>query len=703
MPTVSIIRCPAVHCTLISLTLIAACSPTGNEQSPPTAAEVNSSTTFTFDWWAGDTPAGETVIQRDGDGHIQNESFVHWNNREYKLSSTLKLDENGMVVAQTITGQSPFGAPIDESFVLENGQARWSTRGESGRAGADGPAFYVPTEWGASASIEALVRAAATRANGELPIYPAGAVRVTRQLEETVDTPDGEQRLSLYAIRDLDFQPQFAWFDDELNLVVRDFGRLGMVPRGWDNAIWRQLARVQAAEAARLIESASGEVARPLDTDVVIENVDVVDVVNGELLEDRHVLLADGIIRKISGSPIANENAQRLDASGQTLIPGLWDMHSHHGLDDGVLNIAGGVTSVRNLGATHERIVEQTEKFDSGSVIGPRTWRGAMIDQVGPYANRNPVRSVEEALEKIDEFAADGYMQIKLYSSIDPEWVSAIAERAHANGMRLSGHVPAFMSAEQAVQAGYDEIQHINMVFLNFLVGDEGDTRQQIRFTTYGSEGGQLDLDSAEVDTFIDLLIENEVTVDPTASIFDSMMRHVAGEPNPVLADVADHLPGNVRRRLYRPNFEIGEERLADWAATAVRQGEMVKKLYDCGVQLVAGTDAMAGFALHRELELYAQYGIPNADVLKIATIDSARIVGVDDRMGSVEEGKVADLVLLQGNPLDDISAVRRASWVFKGETAYRPDELYATVGVRPFGWSSTPESEVAKPDRTTR
>jgi hypothetical protein len=364
-------------------------------------------------------------------------------------------------------------------------------------------------------------------------------------------------------------------------------------------------------------------------------------------------------------------------------------MHSHHGLDDGVLNIAGGVTSVRNLGATHERILEQTEKFESGTVIGPRTWRGAMIDQVGPYANRNPVSSVEEALEKIDEFADEGYMQIKLYSSIDPEWVPAIAERAHANDMRLSGHVPAFMSAEQAVRAGYDEIQHINMVFLNFLVGDEGDTRQQIRFTTYGSGGGQLDLDSAEVDAFIDLLVENEITIDPTAAIFDSMMRHVAGEPNPVLADVADHLPGNVRRRLYRPNFEIGEERLADWAATAIRQGEMVKKLHDRGVQLVAGTDAMAGFALHRELELYAEYGIPNADVLKIATIDSARLVGADDRLGSIEEGKVADLVLLQGNPLDDISAVRRASWVFKGDTAYRPDELYATVGVRPFGWSS--------------
>jgi hypothetical protein len=675
----------------IPLLLPAACAPPGEEQSATTIVESNVSTTVTFDWWAGDTPAGETIIQRDGDGRISNESFVHWNNREYKLSSSLQLDANGLVVAQTITGQSPFGAPIDESFIVEDGRASWQTLGESGNAGASGDAFYVPTEWGASASLEALVRAATSRANGELPIYPSGAVRVSKQLEETVVTPEGEKTLSLYAIHDLDFQPQFAWFDDELNLVVRDLGRLGMIPRGWETDVWRQLARVQAEQAARLIEAASNDVARELDTPVIIGNVDVVDVMNGELLENRHVLILDGVIRQVSGTALASDDAMRIDGTDQTLIPGLWDMHSHHGLDDGVLNIAGGVTSVRNLGATHERIMEQTEKFDAGRVIGPRTWRGAMIDQVGPYANRNPVSSVEEALAKIDEFAELGYMQIKLYSSIDPEWVPAIAERAHTNGMRLSGHVPAFMSAEQAVRAGYDEIQHINMVFLNFLVGDEGDTRQQIRFTTYGSEGGKLDLESAEVEAFIDLLVDNEVTVDPTAAIFDSMMRHVPGEPNPVLADIAGHLPGNVRRRLYRPSFEIGEERMADWAATAVRQGEMVKKLHDRGVQLVAGTDAMAGFALHRELELYAQYGIPNADVLKIATIDAARVAGADDRTGSIEEGKLADLVLLEGNPLEDISAVRRASWVFKGKFAYRPDELYATVGVQPFGWSSAP------------
>jgi len=309
----------------------------------------------------------------------------------------------------------------------------------------------------------------------------------------------------------------------------------------------------------------------------------------------------------------------------------------------------------------------------------------AMIDGLSQYTSRNPAATLDEALEMIDRFAEQGYIQIKLYSSITPAWVPAIRERTLQHGMRLSGHIPAFMSAEQAVGAGYDEIQHINMVFLNFLAGDREDTRQQIRFTLYGNDGGKLDLASPEVEAFIELLQERGTVVDPTAAIFDGMMTHLPGQPDPMYAAVADHLPLSVRRSLYNPSFEIGEARVADWAATAVRQSEMIKKLYDNGIQLVAGSDGMPAFTIYRELELYAQAGIPNAEVLKIATLDSAGVVGVADQTGSIEPGKVADLVLLDGNPLEDISAIRRGVLVMKGDTLYRPAELYRAAGVEPF------------------
>jgi hypothetical protein len=250
--------------------------------------------------------------------------------------------------------------------------------------------------------------------------------------------------------------------------------------------------------------------------------------------------------------------------------------------------------------------------------------------------------------------------------------------------MRLSGHIPAFMSAEQAVRAGYDEIQHINMVFLNFSAGDREDTRQQIRFTMYGDEAGNLDLEGQEAQDFFALLKENEVTIDATAAIFDTQLRHFPGDPDPTFAAVIDHLPATIARDLYNPDMDMGDMAEA-WGRSAENQSAMLKALYDHGIQLVPGSDHMAAFTLHREIELYSEAGIPNADVLRIATLDSARITGVADRKGSIEVDKDSDLILIDGNPFKDISAIRRAVLVMKGDTLYQPDKLYEAVGVKPF------------------
>ena len=384
---------------------------------------------------------------RAGDGRVTTEAFVHWNNREYRLQSELQLDADGMVTSQRITGVSPFGATVDESFSFRDGEATWRTVGESGQARSNQAAFYLPTEWGAVGSLEALVRAAVKRIDGELPLFPAGTARVEKLVDARVPTPAGEATLSLYAISGIDFTPLFAWFDDRLTLAARDLGRMGMLPQGWDPAVLETLARIQNEQSAQRLESLSAELAQRVDGAVLFEHVDVLDVAAGELLQNYSVLVQDGRIQAISDLPIDLDDALSIDGTGKTLMPGLWDMHGHFALEDGILNIAGGVTSVRDLGSTHERMVELKEKFDSGAVIGPTTYAAAMIDGLSPYTSRNPAASLEEALAMIDRFAAQGYIQIKLYSSVDPEWVPAISERARQHGMRLSGHVPAFMAA----------------------------------------------------------------------------------------------------------------------------------------------------------------------------------------------------------------------------------------------------------------
>src|SRR5690606_24281251 len=160
-------------------------------------------------------------------------------------------------------------------------------------------------------------------------------------------------------------------------------------------------------------------------------------------------------------------------------------MHTHLSLEDGLLQIAAGVTTVRDLANDEQRLDEIRAAFDSGAAIGPHSWRAGFIDRKSPYSapTGKLADSLDDALAMIGEYADKGYPQIKIYSSIEPDWVAPMAKAIHADGMRLSGHIPSGMTAERAVRDGFDEIQHINMLFLNFLAGPEDDTRTPVRFS----------------------------------------------------------------------------------------------------------------------------------------------------------------------------------------------------------------------------
>jgi imidazolonepropionase-like amidohydrolase len=123
------------------------------------------------------------------------------------------------------------------------------------------------------------------------------------------------------------------------------------------------------------------------------------------------------------------------------------------------------------------------------------------------------------------------------------------------------------------------------------------------------------------------------------------------------------------------------DERYRDSAKALLR---MIKMLYDAGVPLVAGTDAMPGFSLHRELELYAEAGIPAGDVLRIATLGAARVMKRDTELGSIAPGKLADIILIDGDPARRVTDIRRVSLVVKDGNVYEPDALYKSIGVRP-------------------
>ncbi len=634
-----------------------------------------------YDWLTAGKVSGSHVRVIRDDGTRVTDFQFNDRGRGPKIHEELKTGKNGMLSSLQVSGHSYMGAPADETFHEEDGVAYWKSTLEQGEAEAG--AFYWAHE-GTVEQLALLARVLLASESGRVDLLPAGQASIRKIA--------GYDNAVLYAISGLDLAPQYIWLDKAGELFAIAGGWMGLAPQG-NSEVLPVLQKIQDQEENTYHRKLAQKLTTRLPANWIIRNVAVVDVENGQLQSGRLVAVIDGRIERVVEDtgldlPVYGDLQPRIiDGQGLTLIPGLWDMHTHMSLEDGLLQIAAGVTSVRDLGNDPARLRQVRDAFDSGEVIGPRSTAAGFIDGKSPYSapTQSLAANLEEALVMVREYAAAGFTQVKIYSSIDPSWVKPLAEEIHANGMRLSGHIPSYMTARQAVIDGFDEVQHINMLFLNFLAGPEDDTRTPVRFSLVADKAGDMDLDAASVEGFIDLLKQRGTVIDPTVTIFDSMFRHRSGELDPSYAMIADHMPPSVRRSMLAGKMDINDANAARYARSADALLEMIAKLHSAGVPLVAGTDAMAGFTLHRELELYHRAGISNADVLKIATLDSARIAGKAADFGSISMGKRADFVLLAGNPLDDISAVRNPVAVFKGDRWFDPARLYEAVGIMPF------------------
>ncbi len=639
----------------------------------------------TYDWLTLGKKSGELKVTYFDGGKQTAEFEFNDRGRGPKITETMQLDESGQVKSFQVTGKSYMGAAVDESYTLQGQQANWQSADEQGEAKVTSAVAYVNSQ-GSSESLAVLVRAVMKQPNNTLALLPSGTASVQELLSTTVKHENQEKQVKLMALSGLGFTPSYIWLDDQNQLFAVAYGWMGATPAGW-NHVLSDLQKLQDEADKSFHQKLAKNLTQKLPDTVLINDVNILDVNQGQLIKGASVYLKEGLIQQVSPQPLLISAGLTIDGQGKTLMPGLWDMHTHIGLSDGLLQVAAGVTSVRDLANTHDDLMQTIAAFDAGEVIGPHVYKAGFIDQKSPFSapTGQLAETLEQALEFIDWYAERGYPQIKIYSSITPAWVKPMAERIHQHGMKLSGHIPSFMKTDQAVKDGYDEIQHINMLFLNFLAGKDDDTRTPVRFTLVGEQAGELDLESKEVKDFIQLLKNKGTVVDPTVTIFHSMFLNKTGKVDPGYAMIADHLPTNVRRGFLGSTLEISAEETAQYEKSAKALLKMIKLLHDAGVQLVAGTDAIAGFTLHRELELYAQAGISNAEVLKIATLDSAKVAGQEKTTGSIEAGKVADIVLVDGNPLKDISSIRKVVWTIKNEKKYQASKLYQSIGIKPF------------------
>jgi hypothetical protein len=295
------------------------------------------------------------------------------------------------------------------------------------------------------------------------------------------------------------------------------------------------------------------------------------------------------------------------------------------------------------------------------------------------------VSDLAGAKKAVDWYAANGYPQIKIYNSFPKEHLRDTVAYAHSKKLRVSGHIPVFLRAQDAIDAGYDEIQHINQLLLNFLVKPETDTRTLERFYLPAKEVADLDFDSAPVRDFIATLADRQIAVDPTLATFEFLHQR-NGEMSPIYADIADHMPPDVQRNRRAAEMDIPDDATAArFTKSFDKMVDFVGRMYRAGVPLLAGTDEVPGFTLQHELALYVRAGLTPAQALQVATRNGARYAQVLDDRGTIAPGKRADLILVDGDPTKNIADIRKVATVIKGETVYYPSEIHTALGILPL------------------
>jgi len=530
----------------------------------------------------------------------------------------------------------------------------------------------------------------ARRPDMSMPLLPNGTLRMKKLDEVEVERDGTRQRVQLVAQTGLWFQPTFVWATtgSEPRLFAQaDLAGEIFIEAGWAGNRKLLEERQRAAEKQVLRDRAERH-RHPLPGLTVIRNARVFDSESATLQPASDVYVLRGRITNVLPAGSNAEAADNeIDAAGRIMIPGLFDMHGHAWRWNGALDLAAGVTTMRDLGNDNAAMQSMLDDVPAGRLLMPQIVPCGFLEGRSPYSSSFgiSITTLDEAKHAVDWYAQRGYPQLKIYNSFPKEILRETVAHAHSRGMRVSGHVPAFMRASEVVEQGFDELQHINQVMLNFLVTPETDTRTLERFRLPAERVEGLDFDSAAFRDFIALLASRQTVVDPTLATFD-FMQQKDGDMAAAYAAVADHLPPVVRRNLFVGSMNIPDAATdARYKRSYAKMVDFVGRLYRAGVPIVAGTDATPGFTLQAELALYVQAGMTPAQALQLATRNGARYTGTSHERGSVTPGKLADLVLIDGDPTTDIADLRKVALVVTQGHWLSPKDMHEEMGIAPF------------------
>ncbi|MBY0420830.1 MAG: hypothetical protein K2Q06_00905, partial [Parvularculaceae bacterium] len=499
----------------------------------------------------------------------------------FDVTSAMTLGADGRPTKVTIAGSTPSG-DAGETFAVENGVARWKTPVDSGEAPWRGDLVYIPYG-GPNDTLAVLVDAALKDADKKFDALPGGAARITDLVSKEFSANGKTKTLKAVLIEGLGFSPSPVWIDEN-NRFFAVAGGLSWLPKGWE-PIRADLVKAQEEAMAARAPAERARLLKDPGAPVLYRNVTIYDAAaNGfapgmSVLVDGAKIAAVGPAKKVK----APKGAVVIEGAGKTLVPGLWDMHHHYGDDSqGPLDLAQGVTSVRDVGNDRTQLLARKKRIDDGALLGPKIYPILGIDGDGPLSAQSFVRikSVEEGVAAIERGKNEGFYGIKLYGTINPAWVAPLAVEAHKRGMSVQGHVPAGMRPSEAVAAGYDGINHINFVVMDAMPDDVVKTSNGLnRFFGPGRYAKDVDLSKPPMAPFIETLAAKKIVIDPTLTVYEGSFMYDQGEIAQANAPYLGTYPAQIERGFRGGGFVAPPE----FKTTRADMRASFKKLVELG------------------------------------------------------------------------------------------------------------------------
>jgi imidazolonepropionase-like amidohydrolase len=590
-----------------------------------------------------------------------------------------------------IKGRTARPITIDEAVTIELGKARLRSRDkESDETLSSGPFFTIAGY--APATMQMLmVRYWATHGSpAQLATLPSGVVKIEPRGQDAihVSSKDGakDEKLDRFTVEGLIWGRETLWFDAQKNLVAEvstdaEFDHFEAIRDGYESALGDFVGRAGTDGMSALAEI-SKRISGSRDAVLAVVGGTLIDGTGKAAVPDAAVLIRNGRIVAVGPRTKVKipKQAKIIDAKGKTILPGLWDMHAHfEQVEWGPIYLAAGVTTVRDCGNELEFITAVRDAVAQGRGLGPRLLLAGVVDGTGPLAlGVERVDTPAQAKEWVDKYHAAGFQQMKIYSSVKLDELKLVAEEAHRLGMTITGHVPEGLNAYQVIEAGQDQINHIQYIadIMHAPLPENAPREERRKAVT------NIDLNSAEAQKALAFLKEHHTVVDPTMALFEFFTATTAKPPasfEPGVNKIAPELAQQLT------DVEPPSERSETMEKMFEKYLAIVGLLHKAGIPVVAGTDqTVPGYSLHREMELYVQAGFTPMEVIQAATSIPARVMGVEKDTGTVQKGKRADLILVNGDPLEDIHNLRNVEFVITNGAMYKTAGLWQSVGFKP-------------------